>query len=226
MPTPHCLDLHAGMHNLYVRTSLTPESAMSSMEGGRGSLDRIVSFSNILTCIPTTDTQPGDVISNCVPMWDHPSRLQLAAFTNIRIWLTDSRNQLVDLQGCHWSCVLRLAFIVRNARKMPLSKYESRFISSVHERGAILKQRTEHHARTQQNVPAQQQTNNKAAKARKRKPRKKKTRNNKKKNAVRGPAASNLRVPAANGGQQATGARRNAGLQTGTDTEEEKAAGE
>jgi hypothetical protein len=143
MPTPHALDLHASMHNLYVRTSLTPESAMSSMEAGRGSQERIVDFSSILTCISTTDTQPGDVISNTIPSWDHPTRLQLTKLDHIRVQLTDSRNQLVDLNGCHWAITLRLGFIMRNVRKMPLSKFESRFIGSVHDRGVNLKQRVE-----------------------------------------------------------------------------------
>jgi hypothetical protein len=213
MPTPHALDLHANMHNLYVRTSLTPDSSMSSMEGGRGSQDRIVDFSNILTCISTTDTKPGDVISNTVPMWDHPSRLQLSSFTNIRVELTDSRNQLVDLQGCHWSIVLRLAFIVRNARKMPLSKLESRFISSVHERGATLNKRLEYHAK---NIESDQKTP---------KPKKKKSKKPRKRNAKRtvsGPASGDLPVPATGPGLQAAGAGRDPRLQTGARTEEEE----
>ena len=213
MPTPHALDLHANMHNLYVRTSLTPDSSMSSMEGGRGSQDRIVDFSNILTCISTTDTKPGDVISNTVPMWDHPSRLQLSSFTNIRVELTDSRNQLVDLQGCHWSIVLRLAFIVRNARKMPLSKLESRFISSVHERGATLNKRLEFHAK---NIESDQ----KAPKPKKKKNKKPRKRNAKR--AVSGPSSGDLPVPAAGPGLQAAGAGRDPRLQAGARAEEEK----
>ena len=213
MPTPHALDLHANMHNLYVRTSLTPDSSMSSMEGGRGSQDRIVDFSNILTCISTTDTKPGDVISNTVPMWDHPSRLQLSSFTNIRVELTDSRNQLVDLQGCHWSIVLRLAFIVRNARKMPLSRLESRFISSVHERGATLKKRLEFHAK---NI----ESNQKAPKPKKKKSKKPRKRNAKR--AVSGPASGDLPVSATGAGLQAAGAGRDPRLQAGARAEEEE----
>jgi hypothetical protein len=212
MPTPHALDLHANMHNLYVRTSLTPDSSMSSMEGGRGSQDRIVDFSNILTWISTTDTKPGDVISNTVPMWDHPSRLQLSSFTNIRVELTDSRNQLVDLQGCHWSIVLRLAFIVRNARKMPLSKLESRFISSVHERGATLKKRLEYHAK---NIESDQKTPKPKKKSKK--PRKRNA-----KRAVSGPASGDLPVPATGPGLQAAGAGRDPRLQAGARAEEEE----
>lgn len=213
MPTPHALDLHANMHNLYVRTSLTPDSSMSSMEGGRGSQDRIVDFSNILTCISTTDTKPGDVISNTVPMWDHPSRLQLSSFTNIRVELTDSRNQLVDLQGCHWSIVLRLAFIVRNARKMPLSKLESRFISSVHERGATLNKRLEFHAK---NIESDQ----KAPKPKKKKNKKPRKRNAKR--AVSGPSSGDLPVSTTGPGLQAAGAGRDPRLQTGARAEEEE----
>jgi hypothetical protein len=149
MPTPHALDLHASMHNLYIRTSIAPQSSMSSMEAGRGVDERILDFSNIITCISTTDTQPGDVISNTVPTWDHPTRLQLTSLTHVRVSLTNSRNQLVDLNGTHWSVCLRLQFVLKNARKAPLSQAESRLISSVHERGPALRHREQYHASQQ-----------------------------------------------------------------------------
>jgi len=211
MPAPHCLDLHASMHNLYIRTSLTPEASMSSMEAGRGGGGRILAFSNVLSCISTTDTKPGDVISNTIPMWDHPARLQLTSLTHVRISLTNSRNELVDLNGCHWAAVLRLQFVMKNARKAPLTKAESRLISSVHERGATLKHRTQH----QENLGTTVKPNQK-----------KKKKKSKSKNGQRAvPRAAAVRVRSDSGTAPAVAVRDSqaaeiAAVQNRADTEE------
>ena len=212
MPTPHAIDLNANQHNLYVRTSLTPESSMSSMEGGRGSKERLVDFASILTCIATTETTPGQVISNTIPMWDHPTRLQLTKLDYIRVQLTDTRNQLIDLNGCHFSITLRLGFIMKNARKMPLSKLESRLIGSVHDRGTILKQRIQYQTKIEQNTA----NNNSSSNKKKKKSKKKKKKNG---NTILDTTARNIPVAAAAARAEALGPRRETKIEVGANAE-------
>jgi hypothetical protein len=205
MPAPHCLDLHASMHNLYIRTSLTPEVSERRWRPHSGL------HINVLSCVSTTDTKPGDVILNTIPMWDHPARLQLTSLTHVRISLTNSRNELVDLNGCHWAVVLRLQFVMKNARKAPLTKAESRLISSVHERGATLKHRAQHQEKMTATVKANQ----------KRKKKVKKPKNGQR--AV--PRAAAVRVRSNNGSAPAVAVRDSqaaeiAAVQNRADTEE------
>ena len=143
---PEAVTLEQDLSTLQLRCSLTKNgSSWASAEGGGVTPGRI-SVSTVLAAVPVSDagTAPGGSIP-LVPATPTPVLLQALALTSIRVALTTSRNQLVELNGGYFQCALQLQWVYSGRLQRPPDESEERRskLLKVHMQHLVLKRKTE-----------------------------------------------------------------------------------
>jgi hypothetical protein len=94
-------DLNDSIRGLYVRQNLTSKSTLDNETG---------TFSNILARVPIT-TNPGGVIFFNPTSHVHRANTWLHSISSVGIKLTNDKNQLINLNGLHFSLSILVKFV-------------------------------------------------------------------------------------------------------------------
>ena len=115
---PNFVDVNGSIHGLYIRTNLTSNTTMDSING---------TFSNILERIPIK-VAPGGILFREPNESGHRALTYSKNISQIQIRLTDDRNRILDLNGLHFQIAIQFDFDYLQNIIPPLNAEQRRLI--------------------------------------------------------------------------------------------------
>jgi len=124
MMSPNCIDMLAASHEVFIRSSLTSSSTLTSNLGG---------FSSIL-CKAPVDVNPGGVIFLRPQDGVHKTLLRMPVLKSVTFSVTDNKSRRLNLHGLQWQIAVQIDYLYDRSYKRALSIEDMRRYRSVEHR--------------------------------------------------------------------------------------------
>ena len=124
MMSPNCIDMLAASHEVFIRSSLTSSSTLTSNLGG---------FSSIL-CKAPVNVNPGGVIFLTAQDGVHKTLMRMPVLKSVTFSVTDNKSRRLNLHGLQWQIAVQIDYLYDRSYKRALSIEDMRRYRSVEHR--------------------------------------------------------------------------------------------